>query len=406
LAEQFVALINSKEIIEIESLPAVDRTRKQSASLGRVTKLSKKLDKESKEAGLKSTDIIAEVQNKKETKKTSNEFQSKSSVTESAEKQTKKQTETKEGFTILETSKFKGKNSIGVEKSTLLPKARAAVAVLKLIAPKATIRFVNNSAEFKSAMNKYDEAGSNPLVEERGRAFTNKITGELEIYINLENANPSVIAHEVFHVYFHKVANSNVELAEEMSQSISKALKKGTKQEKALAKSLDLFTSQYKENARPEEFLAELAGVLSDNIEAITPTKVQEIVRIIKDLLYKSLKYIGIEDNIITDLFDTGISEREDAQTYIDFIRSFAASMNSYAFQYENAYPTEETFAGPAYMSDMTSKSSLLDGKKESYETKVGTTNTTLSYEYLEDSVGKELLEKGYITTNNKLSEY
>ena len=336
----------------------------------------------------------------------SKKFESKSSFTESKKQQTKKELEAKEGFTILETNQFKGKNSVGVDKATLLPKARAAVAVLKLIAPKATIRFVNNSAEFKSAMDKYDEAGSNPLIEERGRAFTNKITGELEIYINLENANPSVIAHEVFHVYFHKVANSNVELAEEMSQSISKALKKGTKQEKALAKKLDLFTSQYSDNARPEEFLAELAGILSDNIEAITPTKVQEIVRIIKDLLYKSLKYIGIEDNIITDLFDTGISEREDAQTYIDFVRSFAASMDSYAFQYKNVYPTEETFAGPAYMSDMTSKSSLLDGRKESYETKVGTTDTTLSYEYLEDSVGRELLEKGYITTNHKLSEY
>ena len=338
--------------------------------------------------------------------KESKEFESKSSFSESKKQEAKKETEAKEGFTILETNEFKGENSVGVDKATLLPKARAAVAVLKLIAPKATIRFVNNSAEFKSAMDKYDEAGSNPLVEERGRAFTNKITGELEIYINLENANPSVIAHEVFHVYFHKVANSNVELAEEMSQSISKALKKGTKQEKALAKRLDLFTSQYSENARPEEFLAELAGILSDNIEAITPTKVQEIVRIIKDLLYKSLKYIGIEDNIITDLFDTGISEREDAQTYIDFIRSFANSMNSYAFQYKNVYPTEETFAGPAYMSDMISKSSLLNGRKESYETKVGTTDTTLSYEYLEDSVGRELLEKGYISTNHKLSEY
>ena len=366
------------------------------------TIVNKDTDKEIKPTGVTGKKVLKELKAKTESK----EFESKSSFSESKKQEAKKETEAKEGFTILETNEFKGKNSVGVDKATLLPKARAAVAVLKLIAPKATIRFVNNSAEFKSAMDKYDEAGSNPLVEERGRAFTNKITGELEIYINLENANPSVIAHEVFHVYFHKVANSNVELAEEMSQSISKALKKGTKQEKALAKRLDLFTSQYSENARPEEFLAELAGILSDNIEAITPTKVQEIVRIIKDLLYKSLKYIGIEDNIITDLFDTGISEREDAQTYIDFIRSFANSMNSYAFQYKNVYPTEETFAGPAYMSDMTSKSSLLDGRKESYETKVGTTNTTLSYEYLEDSVGRELLEKGYISTNHKLSEY
>jgi hypothetical protein len=366
------------------------------------TIVNKDIDKEINPTGVTGKKVLKELKAKTESK----EFESKSSFSESKKQEAKKETEAKEGFTILETNEFKGKNSVGVDKATLLPKARAAVAVLKLIAPKATIRFVNNSAEFKSAMDKYDEAGSNPLVEERGRAFTNKITGELEIYINLENANPSVIAHEVFHVYFHKVANSNVELAEEMSQSISKALKKGTKQEKALAKRLDLFTSQYSENARPEEFLAELAGILSDNIEAITPTKVQEIVRIIKDLLYKSLKYIGIEDNIITDLFDTGISEREDAQTYIDFIRSFANSMNSYAFQYKNVYPTEETFAGPAYMSDMTSKSSLLDGRKESYETKVGTTDTTLSYEYLEDSVGRELLEKGYITTNHKLSEY
>ena len=333
-------------------------------------------------------------------------LESKSSIAEQTKEQTENQTDVKDGFTILETDNFKGENAVGVDKSTLLSKARAAVAVLKIIAPKANIRFVNTSQEFQAAMNKYDEAGANPLVEERGRAFTNKLTGEIEIYINLEMANPSVIAHEVFHVYFHKVANSSPELASDMATSISKMLKKGTKQEKALAKQLDRFVSNYDKNARPEEFLAELAGILSDNIQAITPTKLQQVVRAIKDMVFNAMKAIGLDETQLAKLFDTGIAEREDAESYLDFIESFAKTMNSYAFEYENAYPTADIIPTAAYMSDMTSRSSLLNNRLESYETKLGKHDAVISYEYLEDSVGRELLEKGYITKDHTLSEY
>ena len=207
-------------------------------------------------------------------------------------------------------------------------------------------------------------------------------------------------------MYFHKVSNSNPELAQEMAESISKMLKKGNKQEKLLAAKLESFISNYDVDARPEEFLAELAGILSDNINAVTPTRLQNIVKIIKDAIYKALDYMGIEDGKIKSLFDTGISEREDAETYLDFIESFAKTMNSYAFEFNNPYPTESSIQSPAYMSDMASKSSLLNNRLESYETKLGTTSSSLSYEYLEDTVGRELLDKGYITTNHSLSEY
>jgi len=312
-------------------------------------------------------------------------------------------------FSVLDTDKFEGVNRNGVSKKKLLEQARVAKAILLRLFPNSRIRFVSNSNDFDSAMDAFDNQGRNSLVDENGRAFTNKVTGEPEIFINLDNATLSTIAHELFHVYFYKVSGSSADLAVDMSEAIDSVLKKGNRQERILARRLRNFTKNYDKEARPEEYLAELTGQLAAYADTISDSNLQAIVRKIKNLVYKAAELLGYEDSLFASFFDTGLSEQADAAEYLDFIVGFANAMSS--FSYESSYSDLEVpvSASDSHVFDMVSRASILDGRRESYSVNVGgqekAINNVLSWNYLEDTEGRSKLESGMITTDNKLSD-
>ena len=417
LAEQFVALINSKEIMEIEALPAVDRTRKQSASLGKVTKLSKKLAKESKEAGLKSTDIIAEVQNKKEVSTNTPLKISYNRNTERAPKMgkqfgqdveaagtyiTQKETDfTPEGFetgsvqlesplviditndtqieykrtlskqygnkkgkTLSNALKKEGYDSIVTkyedgttgeiillndintyqkERSSLSVRTKnrqeisnkrdvmpsvikraigRAKDILRTLSPDVVFITHENTRAFNEAMTAYSQNGVNERSAEGGRYIYNTATGAREIHINLEFATASTPIHEAFHAFFDKAYNQDPMVAKDLAKVLYVALRRGSKADKAIAKKLEAFIKRYDESVQSEEFLAELAGIMSEAEQTLSKPMIQKLSDVIKKFLLKLANKAGI-DNRLVDYLRYDVLSNEAQQEAVQFMRSF-----------------------------------------------------------------------------------
>lgn len=115
-----------------------------------------------------------------------------------------------------------------------------------------------------------------------------------QIHINLERANNRTVAHEVFHALILSRVNSDVEaqrLTRSMIKSVLKSIKKaeGTTE---LISYLEEFESNYDENIKNEEKLAELFGVLADNYKAFPPASKNIIVRFLNRLA----KALGLKE--------------------------------------------------------------------------------------------------------------
>jgi len=392
IAEEFVALINSKEVMEIEAIPAVDRTRKQSASLGKVTKLSKKLAKKSKEAGLKSTDIISEVQNKKETKavepkvtKTPVEQELKAEEENSVRFEaigglnglTKEDNKTIHFYTVTRNGKTQyyksdprtgayassqvtiyeskakwdaaikraSKNSerITEDRSSLAVRIRdrkeisnkrgvkpfvireaiaKAKSILRTLSPDVVFVTHENTRSFNEAMNAYSQNGVNERSAEGGRYIYNTATGAREIHINLEFATASTPVHEAFHAFFDKAYNQDPIVAKDLAKVLYVALRRGSKADKAIAKKLEEFIKRYDENVQSEEFLAELAGIMSEAEQTLSKPMIQKLSDLIKKFLLKLANKAGV-DNRLVDYLRYDVLSNEAQQEAVQFMRSF-----------------------------------------------------------------------------------
>lgn len=115
-----------------------------------------------------------------------------------------------------------------------------------------------------------------------------------EIHINLEKASNRTVAHEVFHALILSRVSSDIEaqrLTRSMIGSVRKSLKKaeGTTD---LISYLEDFESNYDENIKNEEKLAELFGVLADNYKALPPASKNIIIRFLNRLA----KALGLKE--------------------------------------------------------------------------------------------------------------
>ena len=396
LAEDFVALINSKEIMEIEALPAVDRTKKQSASLGKVTKLSKKLDEKSKEAGLKSTDIISEVQNKKETKAVAKEQESESTETpvekelqaeeensvrfeaigglngltkednktihfytitrngktqyyksdprtgayassnitvyeskskwdaaiKRASKKSERITEDRSSLAVRTKDRQEVSNKRGVKPFVIREAIAKAKSILRTLSPDVVFITHENTKAFNEAMTAYSQNGVNERSAEGGRYIYNTATGAREIHINLEFATASTPIHEAFHAFFDKAYNQDPMVAKDLAKVLYVALRRGSKADKAIAKKLEGFIKRYDESVQSEEFLAELAGIMSEAEQTLSKPMIQKLSDAIKKFLLKLANKAGI-DNRLVDYLRYDVLSNEAQQEAVQFMRSF-----------------------------------------------------------------------------------
>jgi len=118
--------------------------------------------------------------------------------------------------------------------------------------------------------------------------------GSKTIHVNSTKANKRTVSHEVFHAIIISKASSDVQLqklTKNMVNAVIKSLKQtGTNQN--VIDYLDKFASNYEENLQNEEKLAELHGILGENmIDLPLPTQ-----NIIKRFLDRIAKMFGLKE--------------------------------------------------------------------------------------------------------------
>lgn len=107
----------------------------------------------------------------------------------------------------------------------------------------------------------------------------------IAVHVNLAKAGIDTAPHEFTHLILMDAFGDNPKLFKEFKDRIIKALSASRVAE------LEAFANQYAdENVKPEEFLAQLAGVMTANFEKLTPTMAQKIMNLINEFISRLTK--------------------------------------------------------------------------------------------------------------------
>jgi ribosomal protein S18 acetylase RimI-like enzyme len=189
----------------------------------------------------------------------------------------------------------------------IIAQATRAVTVLSKILPDLEIFIHETSEEYNDTVSKLNgrenSAGNFAII---GRGPNQK----LRIDINLSVANENTVAHEVAHAVMMKAFGEDVKLFKSFRNQISKILDSTTNEQ------LNQFASRYSEAESHEEFLVELAAVLSNNAQALEQSLVQKIANAINNVVSRITK-----GKIVP------FSGAANAMQIIDFMNTFAPAM-------------------------------------------------------------------------------
>ena len=169
-------------------------------------------------------------------------------------------------------------------KSSVLNMAEKAIRTLKSIFPDMDIVLHENSESYRSALGKLGLDGSRSSgTFNYGVGADGKIVGG-RVDIDLSSADAVTVAHEVAHAVMLKAFGDNPALFKKFKDRISKVLSESR------LKELNRFASnpEYSGDIGYEEFLVQLAGLMSANGETIArvePSTLQKIVDIINDIV-------------------------------------------------------------------------------------------------------------------------
>ena len=167
-----------------------------------------------------------------------------------------------------------------------------AEKALKAIAPEVNIVVHESEQAYAEATNEQNRA--------------QKTSGEYNpktktIHINPDKANARTVAHETFHAILLNIVNTDAE-AQRLTEAMMKSVAKVASPE--LKAYLDAFASNYDQNIRSEEKLAELIGYLAAEYDSLPkPTK-----NIIKRWLDRLAKMFGLKpftDSEVIDVLNT-----------------------------------------------------------------------------------------------------
>ena len=107
----------------------------------------------------------------------------------------------------------------------------------------------------------------------------------IAVHVNLAKAGTDTAPHEFTHLILMDAFGDNPKLFKEFKNRIIKALSASRVAE------LEAFANQYTdENVKPEEFIAQLAGVMTANREKLTPTMAQKIMNLINEFISRLTK--------------------------------------------------------------------------------------------------------------------
>lgn len=231
-------------------------------------------------------------------------------------------------------------NSSGISYAKVKETIRKANSLIKIFAPDVTIITHKNAAFYADAMK--ENARTAAEQGESARFIYNINTGNREIHINTDLATATTAVHEVFHAFYNTMFNSDPELANKMAKSLYRSLISGSKEDKQVAGRLLRFIKRYESvggyerisgEVRGEEFMAELAGIMSDNQNILKPSTLSKIVNAIKEFILKTADKLGFKGNLVEALREDIKSDINNMEA-VEFIRGFV-----------NA--TEESFLAP-----------------------------------------------------------
>lgn len=166
------------------------------------------------------------------------------------------------------------------KKKGIIKAATTAINTLKSIFPDMDIVIHDNEGSYNAQMGTVNgRAGSAGNFAVMKNADGKVVGGRIDI--NLNKANMRTVAHEVAHAVMLKSFGDNTALFKSFRNNISKILSDSN------VKALDDFASQYSESESHEEFLVELAAVLTENEQQIPTSTVQKIAEIINKVVSK-----------------------------------------------------------------------------------------------------------------------
>ena len=177
------------------------------------------------------------------------------------------------------------------------------------------------------------ESNQDTFDEQAARASNASYVRDGNIHINVNKMNQASISHEIFHAALVSIASKNPQAFIDMRKKIMGRIKKDTMlnvRDKSTgeliqmsgADYLNAFAESYgddkgnTEDVRAEEYLSELAGLISNNENLLTDKTFIESVRLAFRSLLQKL-------NIDTTAFD----ELADATELVDFMKSFNESV-------------------------------------------------------------------------------
>ena len=120
--------------------------------------------------------------------------------------------------------------------------------------------------------------------------------------------------------------NQDLKVAFDLAKNLYRALSKGDKNDRAIAKRLSVFIRNYKgepSSVAAEEFLAELAGIMSSSQEVLSNRSLINVVNTIKKFILKTLDRFNIKGEIV-EILRQDVKRDIEEDSAIEFIRGFA----------------------------------------------------------------------------------
>ena len=210
----------------------------------------------------------------------------------------------------------------------------------------------------------------------------------IAVHVNMEKAGLDTAPHEFTHLILMDAFGDNPQLFKEFQERILKSLSASRIAE------LEAFVNQYtNKDVRPEEFMAQLAGLMTANREKLTPTLAQKIMNLINEFISRITK-----GNLIP------FTANAQTKSLMDFFNTVSSAMST-GQGGENITAAAEN-VGKAFETDFRFQPRESGAKDRSREqNKEASSNTDSFFNAADEAFPNDHILGGYAVTdsNNKL---
>jgi transcriptional regulator with XRE-family HTH domain len=227
-------------------------------------------------------------------------------VTEPAVEQVTEQVEESIGANV--------KNKRGIKQEDIEKSVGNAFRLLRKAGSNVQIITHKNTADYNRAIAENSKSGVDEKAVEQGRYLPSR----REIHINLEEMDTVTPFHEVFHaIFIDRYSSGDQSTRERVAKNFYTQLRgilmEGTANDRVIAESADIFASEsgYSISEQPEEFLAQVAGYLANNVDKISKSTVDKVIQWISKFINKYVPGVNIASR----------------GELIDFMNSFSGAM-------------------------------------------------------------------------------